>query len=259
MVGGLRGKTTVAAMLLCLVLLAGPRWAAADDPDDSFLGDDLPASAPVKDAFDPLEPLNRVFFVFNDKLYFWAIKPVAKTYGKVVPRDVRGCIRNLFSNLLTPVRLVNCLLQGKVKAAGTELARFGINSTVGVLGLADAAKDKFDLPAQEEDFGQTLGYYGVGDKLYFCWPFFGPSNARDSVGTIGDIFLSPLGYLSYSDSTAGLYVQGGQRVNQTSLVLGDYEQFLESSFDPYVAMREAYLQNRQAKIDDRGRENEKKW
>lgn len=257
--GKARGKTAVTIMLFLTMVLARGLVAFADDPVDDSFGDDLPATVAPKDSFDPLEPLNRAFFRFNDKLYFWAIKPVAKGYGAVVPRDVRLCVRNAFSNLLTPVRLVNCLLQGKVKGAGIEVARFAINTSIGVLGLADPAKDKFDLRAQDEDLGQTLGYYGIGDKVYFCWPFFGPSNARDTVGAFGDIFLSPLGYLSYSDTETGIYVQSGQRVNQTSLTIGDYEQFLESTFDPYVAMREAYQQNRQAKIDDSGRDSGKKW
>lgn len=252
------GNKKLAAALCLLALLAGGGQARAEEEEFDFTGEEQTAAAPRKDAFDPLEPMNRVFFVFNDRLYFWAIKPVARSYGAIVPRDLRNCIRNAFSNLLTPVRLVNCLLQGKIKASGTELARFGINTTLGILGLADPAKDKFEIYPQDEDLGQTLGSYGMSDKLYFCWPFFGPSNARDSLGSFGDIFLSPLGYLSYSDATAGFYVQGGQRVNQTSLAIGDYEQFLESSIDPYVAMREAYLQNRQAKIDDRSRENGKK-
>ena len=250
--------TTIMALLFMVATLTGGWAGAAEEENYDFLGDDMPAVVESKDNFDPMEPMNRFFFRVNDKLYFWAFKPVARGYSAVVPKDVRRCIGDFFHNLLTPVRLINCLLQGKGRGAGMELSRFVINSTLGIVGLADPAQDKFDLPAQDEDLGQTLGYYGLGDKLYICWPFFGPSNARDTVGAIGDIFFSPLGYLSYVDSTTGFYVQGGQRVNQTSLKIGEYEQFLEASFDPYVAMREAYQQNRRAKIEDRGQEKREK-
>ncbi|MBW2026494.1 MAG: VacJ family lipoprotein [Deltaproteobacteria bacterium] len=106
---------------------------------------------------DPLEPINRIFFVFNDKLYFWFLRPVARGYKKVVPERARVGVRNFFSNLLTPIRLVNCLLQGKFKAAGTETLRFIINSTVGFLGLEDVAKKEGHLSRQDEDLGQSLG------------------------------------------------------------------------------------------------------
>ncbi len=109
---------------------------------------------------DPFEPLNRVAFYFNDKLYFWVIKPVAKGYSAVLPEDARIAIRNVFNNITTPVRVVNNLLQFKVKSAGNELLRFGINSTVGVLGVFDIAEEKLNIKMQDEDLGQTLGVWG---------------------------------------------------------------------------------------------------
>jgi len=201
-------------------------------------------------ASDPLEPLNRVFFHFNDKVYFWVLKPVSKGYAYVVAEDVRVCVRSFLKNLLAPVRIVNNLLQGKVVNGGVEAARFVINSTVGVIGLVDPAKNEFGLSPKDEDLGQTLGVYGLGEGIYICWPFFGPSNVRDTLGLAGDFFLSPISYLAMSDTGAGMAVQAGGEVNNTSLALGDYEDFKDSAIDPYVALRDAYRQSRQKQILD---------
>jgi phospholipid-binding lipoprotein MlaA len=199
---------------------------------------------------DPLEPMNRVFFHFNDKLYFWVLKPASQGYSYFIAEDIRMCVRSFMKNLLAPVRIVNNLLQGKVADSGVETARFVINSTLGIAGLADPAKNEFGLSAKDEDLGQTIGVYGLGEGVYICWPFLGPSNVRDTVGFAGDFFLSPLSYLAMSDAGAGVAVQAGREVNNTSLTLGDYEDFKESAIDPYVALRDAYRQYRQKKIRD---------
>lgn len=215
--------------------------------------EDEPAFGEERDigmASDPLEPANRVFFHFNDKLYFWVVKPASQGYAYFIAEDVRMCVRSFLKNLLAPVRIVNNLLQGKVTDSGAETARFVINSTLGIAGLADPAKNEFGLSAKDEDLGQTLGVYGFGEGMYICWPFFGPSNVRDTVGLAGDFFLSPVSYLAMSDSGAGVAVQAGREVNNTSLTLGDYEDFKESAIDPYVALRDAYRQYRQKKIRD---------
>lgn len=215
--------------------------------------DDEPAFGEERDiglVSDPLEPVNRAFFHFNDKLYFWVVKPASQGYSYLLAEDVRMCVRSFFKNLLAPVRIVNNLLQGKVTDSGIETARFVVNSTLGIAGLADPAKNEFGLSPKDEDLGQTLGVYGVGEGIYFCWPFFGPSNVRDTVGFAGDFFLSPVSYLAMSDGGAGVAVQAGREVNNTSLTLGDYEDFKEASIDPYVALRDAYRQYRQKKIRD---------
>ena len=215
--------------------------------------DDEPAFGEERDiglASDPLEPVNRAFFHFNDKLYFWVVKPASQGYSYLIAEDVRMCVRSFLKNLLAPVRIVNNLLQGKVADSGVETARFVINSTLGIAGLADPAKKEFGLPPKDEDLGQTLGVYGVGEGIYLCWPFFGPSNVRDTVGLAGDFFLSPVSYLAMSDAGAGVAVEAGKEVNNTSLTLGDYEDFKESAIDPYVALRDAYRQYRHKKISD---------
>ena len=197
---------------------------------------------------DPLEPLNRVFFQFNDRLYFWCIKPLATGYGKVVPEPVRIGVRNFFSNLCMPIRAVNCLLQGKIRGFGIEISRFVMNSTVGVAGLWDPAKKIFRLEPQNEDFGQTLGSLGMGPGIYINWPILGPSSIRDSVGSVGDEFLNPVNYgIDRLKYRAAIY--GYDKTNRASLTLGTYEALKKAAFDPYVALREAYFENRRYLIE----------
>ena len=145
---------------------------------------------------DPLEPFNRAMFHFNDKLYFWALKPVAQGYGKVVPEVARVGVRNFFSNIASPIRIVNCVLQARFVDAVKELGRFAVNTVWGIGGLMDLASDNaVNLPKQDADFGQTLGVYGLGQGFYINWPIWGPSSPRDTVGLIGDAFLHPFTYL----------------------------------------------------------------
>lgn len=201
--------------------------------------------------YDPLESVNRKIFLFNDRLYFWAFNPTAKAYAKVVPKDVRSSLNRAVDNLIFPVRACNCLLQGKVRQAGVELGRFTVNTTLGLAGLTDPAVDVFGLaPPPEEDLGQTLGVYGVGSGVYLCLPFMGPSNLRDAAGMFGDRLITPAFYLTADDFTAGSTYYLTDLVNRLSLNLGEYEKFKEESFDPYVAMRNAYRQNRESEIRD---------
>ncbi|MFO7761229.1 MAG: VacJ family lipoprotein [Desulfobia sp.] len=226
--------------------MSGPDFPEYSDWYDDFMEED---AATIK---DPLEPANRIFFKFNDKLYFWFLKPVASAYGKAVPRDFRISFRNCFNNLEAPVHMSNDFLQGKFKDGFVEACRFFINSTVGILGLSDAARDVFALNSPgKEDLGQTIGYYGIGNGFYLCWPFMGPSTLRDTVGMTGDFFLRPGTYMA---STSSLYLRGlffsGRYINNTSLRIGDYEDFLVSTFDPYLAMRDAYIQRRFNMIEE---------
>lgn len=190
---------------------------------------------------DPLEPFNRLMFKFNDRLYFWVLKPVARGYSFVFPQDARVAIRNFFHNLFTPIRVVNDLLQGKLKRAGKELARFCINTTAGVFGFADVAAKEFNLKVPDEDFGQTLGVYGIGHGIYVVWPVVGPSSLRDTVGLIGDLLLDPLSYLNAEES---LMMRGVYTINNTSLRIGEYEDLKKSALDPYISLQDAYLQYR---------------
>jgi phospholipid-binding lipoprotein MlaA len=206
----------------------------------------------VEYAPDPLEPMNRAFFVFNDKLYFWFLKPVSQIYGIFIPPGIRTCIKNGFDNLRFPTRFVNNVLQGKFKAAGIETGRFLINSTFGFAGFFEAAGRDFALPPPpDEDTGQTLGFYGLKPGFYLVIPVLGPSSLRDGFGLAGDTFLNPLYYLPYFTSlgmwdTVG--IRAGMVVNNASLRIGEYEDFKKAALDPYASMRQAYLQNRQNEI-----------
>ena len=131
---------------------------------------------------DPFQSWNKAMFQFNDKLYFWVLKPVAKGYNTVVPEPIRNLFYNFFDNLRAPARLVHNLLQGKMKGAGNEFVRFLFNSTAGLGGLADAAKELLHIQRTSVDFGQTLGRYGVGQWWYIVWPVIGPSSPRDTLG-----------------------------------------------------------------------------
>ncbi len=204
---------------------------------------------PVSMIADPLEPINRAFFQFNDKFYFWLLKPVASGYGTVVPEVARVCVRKFFSNVATPVRLVNCLLQANLGCAGTETARFFLNTTLGIAGLFDPARSKFNIEKKEKDFGQTLGIWGIGPVFYINLPILGPSSLRDTVGYVGDLFLDPLTYINIS-TWIKIGVKAYYQVNETSLRIGDYEALKESAIDPYIALKDAYHQYRQKKIKE---------
>jgi phospholipid-binding lipoprotein MlaA len=200
---------------------------------------------------DPLEPFNRAMYHFNDKLYFWVLKPVAQGYGKAVPEAARVGVSNFFANLAFPIRFVNCLLQANFEGAAAELGRFAVNTLWGVGGLLDPASSKdINLSKQDEDFGQTLGSYGLGQGIFITWPLFGPSSLRDTVGQVGDGFLTPTAYLGPWYAGAGIRVY--DRVNDTSLKIGDYESLKEAAIDPYVAIRDAYVQYRLKKVNRKG-------
>jgi phospholipid-binding lipoprotein MlaA len=219
--------------------------AATDEEEDL---DYLDEEEELPEIADPFESFNRIAFQFNDKLYFWVLKPVATGYSKVVPEPVRISVRNFFNNLATPIRFVNNLLQFKIKSAGNELFRFGFNTTLGVLGLFDAAKyNNLGMPMQDEDLGQTFGAYGAGPGFYINWPILGPSSLRDTVGFVGDMFLDPV---SYVDPTIDrIAIKAGDQINRTSLRLEDYEKLKVDMLDPYSGFRDIYHQYRENKID----------
>jgi phospholipid-binding lipoprotein MlaA len=214
-----------------------------EDLSDPFADEET--VAPLKTIYDPLEGMNRAFFVFNDKLYFWLLKPIARGYRFILPQPVRIGVRNFFDNIGYPIRFVNCLLQGKFEGAGFETQRFLINS-LATFGFKDVATDNLGIKEYDEDFGQTLGFYGLGPGFYINWPILGPSSPTDTVGIVGDIFLDPVSYVG--ETFVALPVRGLDMVNRTSLTIGEYEDLKRAALDPYVAMRDAYYQFRLNKI-----------
>jgi len=233
-----------------------PLPGGADDraPADASAGEEAEirepsfgGEPPAPEVSDPIEPVNRGIFYVNDKLYRWMLKPVAKGYKYVVPDDVRIAVRNFFFNLGTPIRAVNALLQGKFGDTGTELARFGINSTIGMAGLYDAAKE-FHLARKDEDTGQTLGVYGLGPGFYLVLPILGPSDARDAVGLVGDTFLDPITYLLSFGWALG--VQFVHTETDLTFRINEYEDLTDAAVDPYAAVKDFYLQFRAKKVKE---------
>jgi len=252
--GGIAVKELrILVIMIILLSMAASAWSQT--PFTGLLGNDEKAKGSVvgneneteqlsegETLPDPLEPWNRFAFGFNDRLYFWFMKPAALGYNAVVPEVARTGINNFFRNLEMPVRFVNALFQGQPKAAGIELVRFTLNSSMGVGGLIDIMKRNPNFQPQEKDTGQTLGKYGIGNGLYIVWPFLGPSTIRDTVGIVGDSFLTPVDYITPFVDMIG--VNASDNLNKTSLHIGEYEDFKEAAIDPYIAVKDAYLQHR---------------
>ncbi len=196
---------------------------------------------------DPLEGWNRVMFVFNDGLVTYVARPLNTAYTTVMPGAFREGIGNFFHNLLFPVRFVNNLLQGKGQGAGKEFGRFIINTTAGLGGFVNVAKSNPDLKdLDDEDFGQTLGVWGMSEGFYLYWPLIGPSSGRDSIGSVGDWALDPLTWVPpwwLPWATKGL-----RTVNSLDEILDVYDDVTKSAIEPYTAVRDAYIQYRRAKI-----------
>lgn len=195
---------------------------------------------------DPFEPFNRAAFWFNDKFYFFLLKPVARVY-RIVPEPARLSVANFFSNITTPIRFINSLLQLKIKDAGNELARFVINSTVGIGGLFDPARKWADIRLKEEDFGQTMGRYGIGMGTYMVFPILGPTNTRDGIGDIVDLLFDPIAYVDNIYLYLSLKSLAG--VTVTSLDKDTYESIKRRSLDAYIFIRNAYTQRRKGLVD----------
>jgi len=232
-----------AACLAFLAFASLPVSAGNDEPEDEPFIDEAEAPA----IMDPIEPVNRAFFVVNDKFYFYVLRPVARTYNRVAPESVRLRVHNFFTNVATPVRLVNCLLQGKIESAVRETGRFLVNTTAGIAGFNDPARTRLGWTMQEEDLGQTLAVWGLGNGPYIDWPILGPSTVRDTIGWVGDLFLDPLHYLDISQWTK-VGAHAYDNVNEASLHLGEYEKIKRAALDPYIAVRDGYVELREDKI-----------
>lgn len=198
---------------------------------------------------DPFEPMNRAIFSFNEKADEYVIKPVAEAYKSVLPEFVRTGVTNFFGNINDILIAANNLLQGKPGNAANDIGRFLINSTIGILGLFDVATD-MGLDKNREDFGQTLGVWGVPDGPYVVLPFFGASNVRDTVGFVVDIETD---FILNSDK-----LNRDQKIGSTVLRvinlranLLDAGQLLDdAAFDKYSFLRDGYLQRRRNQIYD---------
>jgi phospholipid-binding lipoprotein MlaA len=244
-----RMVVTLLLMMLCLMTVTAVVEAADEQPAPplDLYGDLYGGDVSDAPTGDPLEVVNRGVFWFNDKMYFYLLKPVARGF-RVVPEPARVGLGNMLDNLKSPIRAVNSLLQLKFKQAGSEVGRLVINTTLGIFGFYDAADTIWSLKKKEEDFGQTLGYYGVEEGFYLVLPFFGASTLRDGVSMIPDSFIDPV-YWSVRQEVA-LGIKGSDVVNRISLDKDTYESIVDEQLDPYLFIRDAYLQNRAANVAD---------
>jgi phospholipid-binding lipoprotein MlaA len=197
---------------------------------------------------DPWEPFNESNFEFNRGVDRYALKPIATGYDAVVPDVYKQGIMNVIKNLGVVRRLVNNLLQLKFAGAGRELVRFTINSTIGVGGLIDVARDGTGIKESDEDTGQTLGYYGVGPGPYLVLPFLPVMTVRDGFGTLVDTAMNPLNYVAPVGVTLG--IASTDIVNDRSLNLDKSQRVEDTVIDLYSAVRSAYLQRREAAVKD---------
>ena len=196
---------------------------------------------------DPLEPMNRGIYRFNSTVDKAVIKPVARGYKAVVPTVGRIMISNFFSNLDDINVTINDLLQLKLVQGFSDGMRFFVNSTLGVFGLIDVASAG-DLKKHHEDFGQTLGYWGVGNGPYLVLPILGPSTLRDGVGDYIDSVPSPLFQIKHIPTRNQVYLT--QKINRRSELLDQETVLDEAMIDPYEFIRDAYLMRRQSQVHD---------
>ena len=205
----------------------------------------------VEEIYDPLEKYNRKIYAFNDFLDRHFLEYVAKTYRNGIPESLRNSIRNFLINLSLPISAVNSLAQGKVDNGLATFSNFLINSTVGVAGVFDVAVTK-GVRYRPEDFGQTLGHYGMKTGTYFIIPLFGPSTTRDLSGLLVDKSINPIefnllefgGRINLIDTEYRLSLAAASGIDKRESLIDIIDDVRIESFDPYATIRSAYLQKR---------------
>ncbi len=241
-------KSSVMAAVLTAVLSGSLQVQAATEdvapvtPADTVVQETLETANPHNP--DPWESFNRKIYAFNDVADRYFLKPVAKGYQWITPQFLEDGIHRIFSNLGEVSNILNSLLQAKFKNTAVDTGRFIINSTVGLLGFFDVAA-KMGLELHEEDFGQTLGYWGVNSGPYIVVPLLGPRTIRDGVGGIADTFTDPVGYIEHVPTRNQIY---GVRVVDTRAQLFSAEELITG--DRYIFIRDAYLQRREFLVTD---------
>ena len=195
---------------------------------------------------DPIERVNRGIYRFNTYADTWVLRPIAKGYEWVFPPLMRTGFNNFFENLNTPVDALNAFLQGKFIQGFSDVGRFLMNSTFGLAGFLDPATHA-GLDKHDEDFGQTLGVWGVPEGPYLMIPFFGPRTFRSGLGSVVDLFTSPLYSINDSSIRWGLFI--AYQIHARSTLLG-FDQEIKRAFDPYAFIRDSYLQNREYLLYD---------
>jgi phospholipid-binding lipoprotein MlaA len=249
---------SITPLLLTIVLCAWtPSQAvSAEQPSEPSITD---SELDAADDYDPWRRFNEKMFFFNhDILDRYLLKPIATGWDKILPdRGKRGLDR-AFDNLGMPKRLVNNLLQGRFRGAGRELARFGVNTTVGVVGFFDVARAQLHIEKSDADTGQTLGVYGFGPGPYLVLPTLAPLTVRDGIGYGIDGLIDPFGYV-VTPFFAATGMSIVKQVNERSLNLQVFQDVEDSVLDLYSAVRNGYLQRRRRSIEEAGAARQAEW
>jgi phospholipid-binding lipoprotein MlaA len=239
-------------IILSLLLISYKSYCSESDSVKTN-SDDFETSNYEVEVYDPFEPINRAIFSFNNAADKIILEPVAKGYKKL-PSPIQSSIGNFLNNLKMPLVIVNQLLQGQGKNAVESSGRFVLNSTAGLFGIIDVA-DKVGLEQKQEDFGQTLASWGVGDGFYIVLPIFGPSNLRDTAGMILTYTTDPLNAYAVSEGEEWILPvrTATNAIDQRSKIIDEVNALRNNTLDFYAAVRSSYYQNRKAallNIDD---------
>lgn len=233
------GRTVIILLVTVFALfgLAGCATPPENDPE---------ALAIFREINDPFEPLNRDLFNFNVGIDQVLLRPAAIAYRDTVPETIRFVVHNVIENLRAPITFANDILQLEIERAGITLFRFAVNSTFGFLGAGDVAAD-MGMPKHDEDFGQTLAVVGLGEGPYLMLPLLGPSNPRDLVGLIADIFTDPWPYVVEADAFSPA-LTGGETIDKRSRNIERLDELETTSLDFYATVRSLYRQHRNDEI-----------
>lgn len=239
-------------LVVIATLLLGNLGGCATPPPAS----DPDAVADFRETNDPLEPTNRAIYAFDDALDTVLLRPVAVAYRFVVPEPVRNGIHNVLSNLGTPVELSNDMLEGKPRRAGDTTMRFLINTTVGVIGVFDVAK-QWGYPDHDTDFGMTLALWGVPEGPFLYLPVFGPSDPRDGVGLGVDAAMDPFTWVGQGTAVRALDWSrvGINAIDERERHLDDIDSVKKTALDPYATFRSLYRQHRASEIEKARNDN----
>lgn len=204
----------------------------------------------VIEIWDPLEPINRVVFECNDKFYLNILDPISEAYSYILPLGVRNAAGNLVHEVAMPIRAVSSLIQLDITDTILEISATLLNLTWGFISplWGDEMFGMVKLEIDAEDLGQSLGFWGVPHGPYIVWPFFGPSSLRDSLGSVGECYVNPVSYLG--DFETHLSIESGDAINEWSLTPDRYSFIVEGVPDPYISLRSAYMQNRDALLKE---------
>lgn len=244
-------KTSLTILTAVTVTISASLSFAQDeglDMEELFEDDfEEPATEPIN---DPLEGLNRTFFGFNDVFYSKVAKPFARTYAKVMPDPVERGIGNVFDNVKFPSRFVSNVFQGRFGNAGKETGQFLINTTAGIGGIFKVSDEFPELGTSKEDFGQTLGSWGIGHGFYFVMPFMGPTSLRDFTADFVDDTVEPLPkpISQIDDDTDRTALRIIEFTNRLPALMELYDSMQRSAVDPYASMRDAYTQRRARQV-----------